>query len=102
MAWVAAVITMLLAWSFILGWYVVIFGLFGIFVIPYRLVRRSSRKTQHVQRTALATQQAMYQQQAMMMQQLAATQSGQHQQPPAAYPLPEPPSPSLSPPPPPS
>jgi len=75
LAWTLAVITMLLAWAFVTCWYVVVFGLFGIFMIPYRLVRRSSRKSQHIQRTALATQQAMLQQQQAMIQQLAQQQA---------------------------
>ncbi len=32
-----------MAWSFVAMWYVVIFGLFGIFVIPFRLLTRSGR-----------------------------------------------------------
>jgi Flp pilus assembly protein TadB len=32
-----------MAWSFVAIWYVVIFGLFGIFVIPFRLLTRSGR-----------------------------------------------------------
>jgi hypothetical protein len=51
------------AWAFIACWYVVIFGLFGIFTFPYRLVRRSQRKSQHLQQVTLATQQAMLLQQ---------------------------------------
>ncbi len=31
------------AWSLVAVWYVIIFGLFGIFVIPFRLVTRSGR-----------------------------------------------------------
>jgi hypothetical protein len=68
LGWVLATIAILAAWSFILVWYMVIFGLFGIFVIPYRLIRRSSRKSLHVQQTTLATQQAMYQKMATMQQ----------------------------------
>ncbi len=99
LCWTLAIITMLLAWAFITCWYVVVFGLFGIFVIPYRLVRRSSRKSQHIQRTALATQQAMLQQQQAMIQQLAQQQaylaSGQAPPlpPPGAGPAPPPPLP---------
>lgn len=70
LAWVVAALAMLVAWWFILIWYFIIFGLFGVFVIPYRLVRRSSRKSLHVQQTTLATQQAMYQQMAMMQHQM--------------------------------
>lgn len=30
-------------WMFVFMWYIVIFGLFGIFVIPFRLMTRSGR-----------------------------------------------------------
>ena len=33
----------LMAWSFVAIWYFVIFGLFGVFVIPFRLLTRSGR-----------------------------------------------------------
>lgn len=33
-----------MAWSLVAIWYVIIFGLFGIFVIPFRLFTRSNRK----------------------------------------------------------
>ncbi|MHB8245858.1 MAG: hypothetical protein ACYDGN_10990 [Acidimicrobiales bacterium] len=68
-AWIVAIGTMMFAWAFILCWYAAIFGLFGVFVIPFRLMRRSSRKSLHVQRATLATQQAIYQQQLAAMQQ---------------------------------
>ena len=32
-----------ISWSFVAIWYFIIFGLFGIFVIPFRLLTRSSR-----------------------------------------------------------
>lgn len=32
-----------MAWSFVVIWYFIIFGLFGIFVIPFRLLTRSGR-----------------------------------------------------------
>jgi hypothetical protein len=59
-AWIVGGIFLVMAWWFILVWYFVIFGLFGTFVIPFRLVRRSQRKALHVQEMALATQQAMF------------------------------------------
>ena len=34
----------LLAWIFVAFWYVLIYVVFGILFIPYRLLRRSSRK----------------------------------------------------------
>jgi hypothetical protein len=57
----------LLAWSFVTGWYLVIFGLFGVFTFPYRLIRRSQRKSQHIQQVSLATQQALLLQQQQQM-----------------------------------
>lgn len=39
-----ALLLVMFAWSFVAIWYVVIFGLFGIFVIPFRLWTRGSRK----------------------------------------------------------
>src|SRR5690348_14180563 len=56
--WVSVILSLILVWALLACWYVVIFGLFGIFTIPYRLVRRSQRKSQHVQRVQLATMQA--------------------------------------------
>jgi uncharacterized membrane-anchored protein len=38
--WLAVVILIPLAWSFVLCWYL----FFGIWLIPYRLIRRSQRK----------------------------------------------------------
>lgn len=74
LGWTLGIISLVLVWAFVTVWYFFVFGLFGIFVIPYRLVRRSSRKTQHIQATALATQQAMFQQQQALLQQLAQQQ----------------------------
>jgi len=65
-AWIAGGIFLIFAWFFIAWWYFFVYFLFGIFVIPYRLVRRSQRKALHVQETTLATQQAMLQQMAYM------------------------------------
>ena len=83
-AWTAAILAMLLMWSVVTMWYFITFGLFGILMIPWRLIRRSQRKSQHIQRTTLATQQAMLQQQQAMLQQHAMMQqqvSQQHAQP---------------------
>ena len=38
-----ALCLILMAWSLVTIWYVIIFGLFGIFVIPFRLLTRSGR-----------------------------------------------------------
>jgi len=39
-----AVVPILFAWVFVAFWYVLIYVVFGILFIPYRLLRRSSRK----------------------------------------------------------
>lgn len=39
-----ALLLIMIAWTFVAMWYIVIFGLFGIFVIPFRLWTRGSRK----------------------------------------------------------
>ncbi len=38
-----ALVLVFMAWSFVGIWYFIIFGLFGIFVIPFRLLTRSGR-----------------------------------------------------------
>jgi hypothetical protein len=73
--WIVTVLALLISWAFVFCWYAVVFGFFGIFMIPYRLIRRSQRKSLHVQQTALATQQAMYQQMSAMMEQQAQWQA---------------------------
>jgi hypothetical protein len=82
--WVFGVFAIAAAWAFVTCWYLVVFGLFGVFTFPYRLIRRSQRKNQHLQQVSLATQQAMYgqQQQAMHAQQQALWAQQQQQ---AAY-----------------
>ncbi len=35
------------AWAFVTWWYILIFGVFGVFVIPFRLITRSQRKRLH-------------------------------------------------------
>jgi hypothetical protein len=42
-----AVVVLPLAWLAVLVWYVVVFGLFGLIAIPFRLVRRGQRKQLH-------------------------------------------------------
>lgn len=39
-----ALFVIMFAWMLVFMWYIVIFGLFGIFVIPFRLLTRSGRK----------------------------------------------------------
>jgi hypothetical protein len=50
-------------YMFIAVWYVVIFGLFGVFMFPFRMHRRGQRKQEHLQREQLATMQALLLQQ---------------------------------------
>ena len=69
----ALVLFLALAYVVLVGWYFVVFVLFGLFTFPYRLVRRSHRKQEHLQRQQLATMQAM-----MVQQQRALAQSQQH------------------------
>lgn len=39
-----AIILIMLTWMFVVCWYFVIYVLFGLWFIPYRLLRRGSRK----------------------------------------------------------
>lgn len=41
-------------WALLIAWYAVIFGVFGIFAIPWRLHRRSQRRAQHLAEAQLA------------------------------------------------
>lgn len=50
----AWVILLPVVWAFLVAWYVVVFGLFGIFAIPWRLHRRSQRRAQHLAEAQLA------------------------------------------------
>lgn len=59
LAWSAAVLWLLLMYSFLMLWYVMVFGFFGLFTVPYRIIRRSNRRSHHLQETQLATMQAM-------------------------------------------
>lgn len=56
---VTVVLWLLLMYVVLLAWYVVIFGVFGLFTFPYRFIRRGSRKQEHLQREQLAAMQAM-------------------------------------------
>jgi hypothetical protein len=89
LVWVGAVLAMVVLWAFLVFWYFFIFGLFGVFVIPYRLVRRSQRKSVHIQQTSLATQQAMLQQVAAQQQAILQHQAIVQGQQQAAYPAPQ-------------
>jgi Flp pilus assembly protein TadB len=58
-------------WLFLIAWYVVVFGFFGIVTIPFRLVRRHQRKALAVQKAQLATMQAMMARQSEAMAQMS-------------------------------
>lgn len=90
LVWIVAVSALLLMWTFLVIWYFVVFGLFGVFVFPFRMIRRSQRKSQHVQQQSLATQQAMY-------QQMVSMQQASMRQPPAFPPAQPPGTPQLPP-----
>jgi hypothetical protein len=49
----AAVVAVPISWMVVAVWYVVVFGLFAIITIPFRLIRRSQRKTLALQRQQL-------------------------------------------------
>jgi hypothetical protein len=100
LGWTAGILALLFMWVFLLFWYFVVFGLFGILMIPWRLIRRSQRKNLHVQQTSLATQQAMLQQMAVQQQQIQRQQQGQYTPPPPAGQIPPPSTPPAIPPPP--
>ena len=100
LGWTLGISALLFMYVFLLFWYFVVFGLFGVLMIPYRLIRRSQRKNLHVQQTSLATQQAMLQQMAIQQQQIQRQQQGQCTPPPQAGQIPPPSAPSALPPPP--
>jgi Flp pilus assembly protein TadB len=81
-AWTAAVLGLLLIWTLLATWYVLIFVVFGIFVFPYRLIRRSQRKSAHVQRVQLATMQAMMAGQMKHPEENASQQEHEGNEPP--------------------
>ena len=58
-AYTAVVLFLPAVYALLTVWYTIIFGLFGVVVFPWRLIRRNQRKTNQVQRAQLATMQAM-------------------------------------------
>jgi len=60
LAWTAGVLWLALMWLVVLPVYLfVTLVVFGWFMIPFRLIRRGSRKQQHLQEAQLATMQQM-------------------------------------------
>lgn len=78
LAWSAAVLWLAFMYTFLLMWYFVVFFCFGIFTFPYRLVRRSHRRREHLQEVQLATMQQM------LLAQQHAVPASQPPPPPAA------------------
>ncbi len=68
LAWTAGLTAAAAMYGVITVWYFFTVVLFGFFTIPFRLIRRGHRKQEHLQKTQLATMQAMLvtQQQSMM------------------------------------
>ena len=61
--WTLATLFLAVMYVFLIVWYFMVFVLFGIFTFPFRLMRRSQRKREHLAETQLATMQAMLKQQ---------------------------------------
>jgi hypothetical protein len=40
-------------WIFLILWYIVVFGVFALFTIPFRFIRRSQRKNEAISRAQL-------------------------------------------------
>ena len=51
--WATVASLLLIIWCFIACWYVIAFGVFGIFVIPFRLFRRAQRKQEALAKAQL-------------------------------------------------
>jgi hypothetical protein len=69
LAWTGGAVAILAMVFVVTLWYFVTVFIFGLYTIPYRLIRRSSRKNLHIQGAQLATmQQMMLSQQATMIQ----------------------------------
>ena len=48
-AWIA----LPFVWVFLVLWYIIVLGIFGIFTIPFRLIRRSQRKSNAIAQSQL-------------------------------------------------
>jgi Flp pilus assembly protein TadB len=68
-AWILGIPAILLMWTVVTAWYFITVFLFGIFLIPFRLIRRGNRKQIHLQEQQLATMQTMMIQQQQSLQQ---------------------------------
>jgi len=61
--WTLVVLGLGLAWALVTMWYVLVFGVLWIVAIPYRMIRRSQRRTVHLQEQQLETLQRLEAQQ---------------------------------------
>src|SRR2546423_15347428 len=68
LAWNVILIAVPIAWIVVTGWYLVSLLIFWWFLFPFRLIRRSHRKQEQLQRQQLATMQAMMIQQQEALQ----------------------------------
>ena len=68
--WLLGLTAIAMVWTAVTIWYVITLGVFGVLMIPFRLIRRGHRKQVHLQEQQLATMQAMMIQQ---QQALAST-----------------------------
>jgi hypothetical protein len=68
-AWFAALIFLGGMYSVLVLWYFVTVVIFGWLLVPFRIIRRSHRRQEHLQRQQLATMQAMLVQQQMVLHQ---------------------------------
>ena len=67
LAWSAAAVFLMTMYVVLAFYYFVTLVIFGWLMIPFRIVRRSHRKKEHLQQTQLATMQAMMVQQQQQM-----------------------------------
>ena len=58
--WTLILLSLIVVYAFLGVWYVIIFAAFGLFTIPWRLLRRSKRKSDHTQRAQLALMQQQF------------------------------------------
>ena len=72
LGWALGISSIVIIWTLVTVWYAITVFLFGIFMIPFRLIRRGHRKQVHLQEQQLATMQAM-----MIQQQQALSKNGQ-------------------------
>ncbi len=63
LAWTSVVVALPIVWVFLIVWYCVVFGIFGVFTIPFRFFRRGQRKSLTVQQEQFRLMQRQMEQQ---------------------------------------